>query len=149
MLKILFVCTGNTCRSPMAQVLAQRLFEDNGLDFIADSAGIFATDGTAASANAKKVVKIHYNLDLAKHSSKRVTSQIMEDSWAVLCVTAGHKTNLVANYPQYAEKIFSFTDVCENCSDVSDPFGDDVKVYEDCAMQIKNTLDEIIWREIR
>mgnify|MGYP002553887760 CR=1 FL=1 len=65
-MKLLFVCTGNTCRSAMAQALAEKMIKDNGLDFEVDSAGLFADGHSPASENAKRAVE-KYGATLDAH----------------------------------------------------------------------------------
>jgi len=147
MQKILFVCTGNTCRSPLAHVLAQKHFDDNGLDLIADSGGVFAADGASASAHSVSVAK-KLGLDLAGHKAKKISREIIHEAAVVVCLTMGHKAHLVENYPEHTGKIFTFGELSEDCGDVSDPFGGDFAIYEKCAAQIKLYIEKILWRKM-
>ena len=80
-MKLLFVCTGNTCRSAMAQALAEKMIKDNGLDFEVDSAGLFADGHSPASENAKRAVeKYGATLDAAYAQSRfRSRQNICDD----------------------------------------------------------------------
>jgi len=145
MQKILFVCTGNTCRSPLAQVLAQKLFDDSGLGFVADGAGVFAYDGDEASANSAKIAS-RLGLTLDAHVAKCVTLESIEEARLVVCLTTGHKNHLLATYPKYIEKIMTLSELCGDDIDISDPFGGSLEIYEKCATQIKQYIEKIDWR---
>jgi len=147
MQKILFVCTGNTCRSPMAQVLAQQLFDGARLGLVADSGGVFAADGAAASAHSVQVVGERYSLCLGDHAAKLVDGEMMAAAHIIVCMTVGHKSHLVAAYPELHAKIFTFGEMGEGCGDVSDPFGGSLTIYERCAAQIKSYIDKIVWED--
>ncbi|MCL2350389.1 MAG: low molecular weight protein arginine phosphatase [Defluviitaleaceae bacterium] len=145
--KILFVCTGNTCRSPMARVLADSIFKEQGLALEADSVGAFARNGTAASVNAVAVAYEDYRLDLAAHGAKMVSLPLVEESVLIIAVTQRHKELLLREYSEHADKIHTFAEICEeaDAGDVDDPFGGDLEVYRACAAQMKKYLDKIDW----
>lgn len=87
---ILFVCSGNTCRSPMAMAL----FRLKGTEVRAESAGIFAADGQPASPEAVKACKL-LGADLSGHRSRRITPEIIEDSDIIAAMTLSHKMQLL------------------------------------------------------
>ena len=122
-MKLLFVCTGNTCRSAMAQALAEKMIKDNGLDFEVDSAGLFADGHSPASENAKRAVE-KYGATLDAHISTPLT-------------TADHLKLLVLSRPELSEKAELFD---PDGKDVPDPYGGDEEVYEKCAERINECL---------
>ncbi len=137
-MKILFVCTGNTCRSPMAKVMAQALFNEAGLGIETDSAGTAVFAQCPASKNAVKAMEMQ-NLDLSGHISKQITEEMPDRFDLVLTMTKGHKNSLLAF--SHSPKIFTLSEYIETDADVCDPYGGDLQTYLDCARQIKGMLE--------
>lgn len=125
---ILFVCTGNTCRSPMAAALARRL---GGVD--ADSAGLAAWPGDAASPGAIRAMEA-YGADLSNHEAKQVSSLLMDRASLVYAMTAGHAQRLRQLFPGQAGKIRVLT------PEIPDPFGGSDGMYALCAQRIVEAL---------
>ena len=135
-MKILFVCTGNTCRSPMAQVMAAQLFGE-GFEII--SAGVMAMSGVTASAHAIAVMN-ERQLDLMKHQSQPVTDDLLASVDLILTMTTGHKGALSQNA---GNKAYTLGEYAGNKIAVSDPFGGDIEVYRTCADEIHELLLKI------
>lgn len=138
-MKILFVCTGNTCRSPMAAALMNKIAENNDLDISADSAGIYADAGEPASDEAIAVMS-DYGIDLSSHSSRNITDNMIAESDLILTMTEGHKMMTSALAP---DKIFTICEFAGYDGDIIDPFGGDVEEYEETAEAIYDCLTEI------
>ena len=90
---ILFVCTGNTCRSPLAAALARAY----GVD--AQSAGLSAYPGDPASSQAARVARL-YGADLSGHRARQVTREMVDQADAIFVMTPGHRAALCALFPQ-------------------------------------------------
>lgn len=139
-MKVLFVCTGNTCRSCMARVIAQRELARTGLDGVEVlSAGTFAVSGLPASENALAVME-EMGMDLKGHRSSVLDEKIIEESRLVLTMTAGHKQTVLHICPGAAGKVFTLAEYAGAAGDVSDPFGGGLDVYRRVADQLEGMI---------
>lgn len=139
-MKLLFVCTGNTCRSPMAAALMNKLAKENKIEVEAASAGIFAEQGSGASENAIEAMK-SFEIDLTKHKAVQLTEKMIEEADIVLTMTAGQKMMIEGYAP---EKIFSIYEFLECDGEISDPYGGDLEEYMDTAEEIYEALVELV-----
>lgn len=106
MKRILFVCTGNTCRSPMAESMLRRMAEERGLGGIdIRSAGVAAIDGLPISENAAEVLK--RKQCLVPDGSKALTASLMEWADVVLTMTSGHKRQAIQRFPESIDKVYT------------------------------------------
>jgi len=123
-LNILFVCTGNTCRSPMAEALFNDLVRKNDLsDLKATSAGIAALPGQSASMHAIRVME-EKGIDLKGHKSRQVDQKLLRKSDLILTMTESHKTALQAAEPSIWQKVYTLKEYAGfKDMDIPDPFG--------------------------
>ena len=142
---VLFVCTGNTCRSPVAAALADKLFANRGIAASAASCGIFAIDGAGPSENAVVAVKNGWNADVSEHKAKIIRETNLADAHIVITMTMGHKSHLLALYPDFADKIHAIKELCGDGCDIDDPFGGNLDVYQKCAKQIESFIENFDW----
>ena len=136
MKKILFVCTGNTCRSPIAEAMFNDIAVKKGIECTAFSRGLFA-DGSAISENAKTVLA-DIGIDASGHISASVCKEDIESADFVVGISSRHAGKLLADFPEFADKIYAFP------KDISDPFGRDTGVYRDCLIEITDGIKLII-----
>ncbi len=139
-MKILFVCTGNTCRSPMAEGIFKKLLEDKNItDIECSSAGLFAMTGDEVTQNSVKACQ-RFGVDISNHRARRINEYILDETDKFVCMTNQHASSLSLYVPQ--EKIIVLG------GGIPDPFGGDLETYMICANSIKNALasqfDEIV-----
>ena len=147
-MKILFVCTGNTCRSALAEGIARREAIERGLmDFDVGSAGTSAWNGAPAS-DGGLLVALEHGVDLSGHRARQLTREIVQENDVILVMGPHHleraealggegKAHLLTHYAAHGS-----TD-----RPVSDPFGGDLEVYratyEELEKEIKRVFDRI------
>ena len=136
MKKILFVCTGNTCRSPMAMALFNRKASEKGLDMQAVSAGLYA-DGSPLSENARRALEIR-GITGIKHNSVQLDAMLLDECDYIFGISARHASCIEAQYPGAKGKVFPFP------ADIPDPFGQELDVYLCTLEEIEKGVDAII-----
>ncbi|MDD4796684.1 MAG: low molecular weight protein arginine phosphatase [Eubacteriales bacterium] len=134
-MKIIFACSGNTCRSPMAEALFRK--EANALDLAqveVDSAGLLA-QGERASVYAVEALR-PYGLDIDFRMSKQLDVQLVRESDLVLTMTRAQKQYLQEELPTYADIILTLGEFVGTGDEVSDPYNLGRAAYERCAAQL-------------
>ena len=124
---LLFVCTGNTCRSPLAAAMARALGAE------AASAGLNACEGAPASEGAIRAAA-RRGLDLTGHRARQVTEAMMREAERVYTMTNAHAEALKSAFPAEKDKVSALSPA------ISDPFGGGDDVYENCAWDLEDAL---------
>ena len=137
-LLVLVVCTGNTCRSPMAAALIQKkLLERFGgksesVPVVVASAGVSAFGGDAASPGARQAIR-DYGLQLESHRSTQLHSYLVEQADLILVMGNRHRSVIGSQWPEHLKKVHL---MATDGGDISDPFGGSLELYQQCARDL-------------
>ena len=134
--EIIFVCTGNTCRSPMAEGFFNAL-PNKG--YWGTSAGIFAQNGEKASENSVLAMKEN-GVDIKSHYSKMLTPNMINRADLILTMTNSHKNALLSIDGSLSGKVMTFSEFSGEEGEIPDPFGGDLDTYRSCAKEIKRLV---------
>lgn len=145
---ILFVCTGNTCRSPMAEVIFNEIAKKRGEhNSKAISAGIYPMPGDPATAGAIHAVKKLYGLDLRGHRSRLLDESDLRRADLVLAMTTKHVACILDAFPELPKDVHTLKEFAAGYSpaeaDVGDPYGASLEQYCACAEEIYEAINRV------
>jgi protein-tyrosine phosphatase len=143
---VLFVCSGNTCRSPMAEAIARKFLADQlsippdelekrGFNVI--SAGSYAMPGARATEPAVEVLK-GMGIDLSRHRSKPLSVELIHQADVIFTMSESHGRAVASLVPSAADKVSNL----DPEGDIEDPIGGDVSLYTEVAERIKKLIEK-------
>lgn len=136
MLNITFVCTGNTCRSAMAEaIFKNKLKERNITDITCKSCGLSAFAGDSATPQAVEVCR-ERGIDLSEHRSSAINPYILDETDIMVCMTDGHKKAVQSVNPDFR--------ILVPCGGIADPYGGNLEIYRQCADEIERFVDAFL-----
>lgn len=149
MFDIMFVCTGNICRSAMADcILNDKIFKKGLSDKVrVCSSGVSAYTGDIPTDEAISVMRDEFNLDLSNHRATNVADSDVMHMDLILAMTLRHKFFLVSMYPELKDKIYTLREYVGddgNNANIDDPYGYGKSVYSSCAAQINDCIDKLL-----
>lgn len=139
---ILFVCTGNICRSPMAAALFRAEAQKHGEAerFRIESAGTWGVDGQPATPLAETVMQKR-GLSLEGHVARTVTEEMVREADLILVMTHSHRDALTAEFPSTRRKIHLLSQLSGPPFDIADPIGKPLNDYELCADNLQHLIE--------
>ncbi|MFR5683667.1 MAG: low molecular weight protein arginine phosphatase [Clostridia bacterium] len=146
-MKIMFICTGNICRSAMAHKLLEKKLEEKQInDIQVYSSGIYAENGDTSTYNAIETMK-EYGVDLKSHIATNIRNSEIDKMDLILCATLSHKREVLYLYPELQGKVYTMKEYVgddKETKDISDPWGYDLTTYQRCALEINEILDKLM-----
>jgi len=148
MKRVLFVCTGNTCRSSMAEGLFRKMVKERGKEkeIEVDSCGIAAIAGMPATPQAVKVMK-DIGVDISSHRAKNLSEELLKAD-LILTMTKSHKDYIVDKFPYTKGRVFVLAEFAEDEGDegvdIADPYGGDEETYRRVAQALEEKLEKVL-----
>ncbi|UCG22108.1 MAG: low molecular weight protein arginine phosphatase [Deltaproteobacteria bacterium] len=143
---ILFVCTGNTCRSPLAAGFLKKLLERNSLgEMEIGSAGLTALPGSPSSFHSLRVA-LENSVSLEEHQARLVTAELIDNADLIVVMEPGHRQRLLDRYPQASDKIYLLRHFARYGSrerGINDPYGGNLEAYRFCFEDIKECVGSL------
>lgn len=152
-MNVIFVCTGNTCRSPMAEAILKDALKKQKIDedIYVMSAGIFASDGEKMNPNAKIALE-DAGIEAEEFRSRKLQREVFDKSDIIITMTENHKNMILSAYGHKNKKIYTLIELSalnsgekhKGSNDISDPYGMSLEAYKNTYNQIRNEIEKIL-----
>lgn len=136
---VLFVCTANICRSPMAMAIWQSKVPDEFSNWVIESAGTWALVGEPAARNTQLVLA-EKGFIVSAHRARSVSSELLGQFNLILTMARGHKEALLVEFPDVRERVFLLSEMIGEEFDICDPYRDPIIEYRATAEEIERIL---------
>ena len=140
--KLIFVCTGNTCRSPMAETIFKNL--DTNSDMKVCSRGLVVLFSEPSNPKAEMVLQNH-NLILKNHVSKPLRQSEINEATLILTMTENQKKQVMQNF-QLADNVYTIKEYVGEFGDVTDPYGGTLVDYEECYVELARLVKKTVYQ---
>ena len=141
-MKILFICTGNTCRSCMAEAIFNQVCNIDGLESF--SAGVSIFPGSYISKNASKLLMDRLGCDISKRSAVQLEKKLVREADLILAMSNSVKQYAISNFGVPQNTTYTLNEYVEVIGEVSDPYGGDLSTYKKTYEQIENLINLLI-----
>ena len=139
---LLFICTANICRSPVAEGYFRHKIKETGrLDWTTGSAGTWAERVRGASRHGVDILA-EKGIDISQHKSRMIDARILGEADLVLTMVSGHAEALRAEFPGQSDKIFLLSEMAGPAYDISDPYGGPRDEYELMVRDVTKLIDD-------
>lgn len=146
--KVIFVCTGNTCRSPMAEAIFRSEMKRRGLTVQVSSAGTEAAVGVGMNFYSLRTLATH-GLSIENFAATQLTEELAGSAYALICMTNEQKDRIYRHFARtfgeespYCKKVYAFSDFCGYS--IPDPFGYSIEVYESTFQALEGGMSAVI-----
>ncbi|NMB44163.1 MAG: low molecular weight protein arginine phosphatase [Clostridiales bacterium] len=140
--KLIFVCTGNTCRSPMAATIFKSMETSSDIEVL--SRGLVVLFSEPSNPKADTVLKSH-NLDLKDHKSRGLKNSEITDTTLILTMTEQQKKNVLDNFTN-ANDVYTITEFVGETGEVDDPYGGSLIEYEEVYSQLSLLIKKLVYK---
>jgi protein-tyrosine phosphatase len=159
MKRIIFICTGNTCRSPMAMAFFNGFacLEPPEFDYEASSAGLAVSKNAASSENAVLAMKDPWSIDISSHRPHLLSEEEVAEATLLLTMTLSHKHYILSMFPGAYQKVYTLKEyaygkpgsmenenIASVTADIADPYGSSLWAYKLCAVEIGQAVEKLV-----
>lgn len=141
---ILFVCTANVCRSPMASAIfrAKLAQGEDAETWRVESAGTRAAEGLPAAQYVQLTLSYLYKVDISEHRSRPISQELLSSFDLILTMEKGHKEAMQFEFPNLAERVYLISEMIGDDKEIEDPIGGPLLAYRQTARELDRILTE-------